>query len=295
MPNGAKNWFYTLNNPTDDDVQSLFRLPTGAIFHVVGREVGSSGTPHLQGTLGYSQRRTLQQIKNDLSLRLHLEPTRRVLASIAYCRKDGDYEQFGDIPTGATCGKRTDLEEFKKAVKDGIYSLKELRDNHSEVLAKYPRFCVDYIRDNRPLREVEDHPLRPWQADLYHRLSLPPNSREILFVVDLRGNEGKSWFADYYHYHHQETTQVLNPGKKADMSHALNEHIRVLFLDAPRSKQGEYIQYDFLEDVKNGRVFSGKYESGMKYLPPCHVVVLMNEHPDMSKLSEDRYNIREIN
>lgn len=78
------------------------------------------------------------------------------------------------------------------------------------------------------------------------------------------------------------------------MAYSLSEDIRVLFIDAPRSKQGEYIQYDFLEDVKNGRIFSGKYESRMKRLGPCHVVVMMNELPDMLKLSEDRYNIIEI-
>jgi len=62
-------------------------------------------------------------------------------------------------------------------------------------------------------------------------------------------------------------------------------------MDAPRSKQGEYIQYDFLEEVKNGRVFCPKYESRMKRLGKCHVVVMMNEHPDLTKLSDDRYSI----
>ena len=64
----------------------------------------------------------------------------------------------------------------------------------------------------------------------------------------------------------------------------------VLF-DCPRSKQGEYIQYDFLEEVKNGYVFSGKYEPRIKRFKVPHVVVAMNEYPDMEKLSADRYNI----
>lgn len=67
-----------------------------------------------------------------------------------------------------------------------------------------------------------------------------------------------------------------------------------MFVDAPRSKQGEFIQYDFLEDVKNGYVFSTKYESRVKTLDNVHVVVNMNETPDMSKLSADRYHIIDI-
>lgn len=65
----------------------------------------------------------------------------------------------------------------------------------------------------------------------------------------------------------------------------------IVIVDAPRSKQGEYLQYDFLEEVKNGRIFNTKYESCMIEFPSPHVVVMMNEHPDMTKLSEDRYNL----
>lgn len=295
MPNGAKNWFYTLNNYTDHDLSRFSCLPVGSIFHRYGKEVGEAGTPHLQGVIGYSSKRTLQRVKADLSLRLHLEPTRNVAKSLAYCAKEGDFYDFGEIPTGPSCGKRTDLDSFKTAVSQGVYDMRVLRDEHSDVVAKYPRFCLDYVRDHRPLREVPFHPLRPWQADLYAQLEKPADPRQIIFLVDLKGNAGKSWFCDYFHYNHQRTCQVLTPGKKHDMCHALDEQIRVLFIDAPRSKQGEFIQYDFLEDVKNGRVFSGKYESGMKYLNPCHVVVCMNESPEIGKLSADRLDVRILN
>jgi len=74
-------------------------------------------------------------------------------------------------------------------------------------------------------------------------------------------------------------------GFKKDMVHALNLSIKYFFMDASWFKQGDFIQYDFLEKVKDGMVFSFKYESGMKYLGPVHVVVFMNEEPDMTKLS----------
>jgi hypothetical protein len=67
--------------------------------------------------------------------------------------------------------------------------------------------------------------------------------------------------------------------------------MRVFFLDCPRSKQGDFIQYDLLEELKNGLFFKNKYESRMVELAPPHVVVLMNESPDPTKLSADRYTI----
>jgi len=61
-------------------------------------------------------------------------------------------------------------------------------------------------------------------------------------------------------------------------------------MDCPKSRT-EMLQYDFVEAVKNGMVFSPKYESRMKFLPPYHVVVFMNEFLDTTKLSKDMYNI----
>lgn len=110
-------------------------------------------------------------------------------------------------------------------------------------------------------------------------------------MVDKKGNQGKSWFAQYYYQTHPGTCQIIVPGKKADMALVINPDCRVFFFDCPRSKQGDFIQYDFLEELKNGYIFSGKYESCMKRLETPHIVVLMNEEPDTHKLSKDRYKI----
>ena len=284
----ARNWFYTLNNPTDHELDLFRKLPEFAVFHLFGHEVGKCGTPHLQGTIGYSKRMALGSVKKHFSGRMHLEPTRDVLRSIEYCSKDGRVERFGDVPTSNRTGQRTDLEEFKETVKSGVYSHGTLLDQHSDVMARYPRFCMDYVRQHRPLRPVQTHPLRPWQARLQSLLEQAPDSRTIVFVIGFSGNEGKSWFVDWWHFNHPSTTQVINPSKKNDMAFALDEDKTVFFFDAPRSKQGEFIQYDILEELKNGRVFSPKYESGMKYFNPAHVVVMMNEEPEESKLSVDR-------
>jgi hypothetical protein len=51
------------------------------------------------------------------------------------------------------------------------------------------------------------------------------------------------------------------------------------------------MNYSFLEAVKDGVVQSPKYESRVRYFNKVHVVVLMNQMPEMSELSEDRYDI----
>lgn len=294
MTKSAKNYCFTINNYTDNDLHRLSTLPDGAVWLIYGKEKGVSGTPHLQGCIQFSKRRTFNQAKALISEHSHIEVAKSVSASISYCKKEGDYTTIGPVPIKGSQGVRSDLESFKDSVKSGILSLSDLRERHSEVFSKYPRFCIDYVTDHAPKREVESHILRPWQNKLVEYLSTPPDDRTIVFIVDILGNSGKSWFSDWYAQSYS-ACQVLNPGRKADMAYALDTSIRVLFVDAPRSKQGEFIQYDFLEDVKNGRVFCGKYESRMKYLSRVHVVVMMNEQPDMTKLSEDRYFVMNAN
>lgn len=257
---------------------------------IFGKEIGASGTRHLQGTVCFQSRKRLPQLIQIIG-QAHCSITRYLSQSIDYCKKDGDVTEWGVAPTpGQKDGKRSDLEDFKASVKEGVTSMKELRELHSNVCALYPRFVREYISDLKPPITVQTHPLREWQSNLNSILLHEPDNREIIFIVDKIGDKGKSWFARYYCDLH-ENAQIIVPGKKADMAYTINEENRVFFLDCPRSKQGDFIQYDFLEELKNGYVFSGKYESRNKVLKTPHVVVLMNEDPEAGKLSNDRYRI----
>lgn len=286
----AKHWCFTLNNYSQDDIDRIVANSDRFDYVVFGKEIGASGTPHLQGFVSFPAR-----VRRSVCIaqigQAHFTVARNIDNSIQYCKKDGDFIELGVKPAGP--GSRSDLESFKVAVATGCLDLKKLRNDFSEIYAKYPAFCMQYVQDHMPRKVVEMHPLRPWQQALYDNLKREPDSRQIFFIVDPIGNSGKTWFGHYYCFLH-ENAQVLLPGKKADMAYALNPLSRVVFVDAPRSKQGEYIQYDLLEDIKNGYVFCSKYESRVKQMQPCHVVVFMNEDPDMNKLSKDRYVLRRV-
>lgn len=287
----GNNWCFTMNNYTPADVDRLATPIEGVRYLIFGREVGASGTPHLQGTVCFESRKRLPQVISTIG-QAHCSLTRFLSSSIEYCKKDGDFTEWGTAPKTKK-GERSDLEDFKNSVKEGLTDLKELRELHSSVMATYSKFAMEYLRDQRPVVRVEGHPLKEWQSELWAKLRLSPNNREIMFFVDRTGDTGKTWFAQYYCDTKDDGQHIL-PGKKADMIMALDETKRVFFMDCPRSKQGEFIQYDFLEELKNGYVFNGKYESRHKRLKTPHIVVFMNEEPDMSKLSADRYNITRL-
>lgn len=290
----AKHWCFTVNNPTDESRLIVAQLIENPIvsYVIVGREVGEQGTPHLQGFFSLTARKRFAQVKALFgTVNPHLEVSRNIRASIQYCKKEGDYDEYGSQQSRQ--GERSDLEAFKEDVKQGNTDLKSIIELHSDVYAKYTRFVIDYVNLHKPKRKIDSHELHSWQQDLNDYLKSDADDRTVVFIVDKIGNKGKTWFAHWF-ADQNERVQVLQPGKKADMAHCLDESCNVFIFDAPRSKQGEYIQYDFLEDIKNGYVFAPKYESRVKVLEKSHVVVLMNEHPDMTKLSSDRYKIIEI-
>lgn len=78
-------WCFTLNNPTEQE-REFFR--TCEVKEcVIGDEVGTEGTPHLQGYVTWKKNTRLSALKK-LSPRAHWEPTIAKEAAANYCRKE---------------------------------------------------------------------------------------------------------------------------------------------------------------------------------------------------------------
>lgn len=294
-----RHFCFTLNNYTTDDITELHALAPRTKYLVYGKEIGDGGTPHLQGFVSFATQRKYSGLRKWFSGRAHWEAARDPPAAATYCKKDGDFVEFGISPnlSRSKQGKRSDLEALRDAINSGESDRKKLRQTYPGVCAKYPNFVSQLILDQIPSPKIEDHPLREWQSQLCSLLKRPVDSRVIFFVVDTDGNAGKTWFTGYYNKVYGRAISLI-PGKKADMVYAFMSLVKpdtkVVFLDAPRSKQGEYIQYDFLEELKNGRLFNTKYESRLFEFEPPHVVVMMNEEPDEAKLSKDRVKVIKV-
>lgn len=92
----SRNWCFTVNNYDDSTEELLGQIRCRYI--VYGREVGQSGTPHLQGQIVYTNDHSFNQVRNDLPLGAHIEMTQSLGDSIEYCKKDGNFVERGDMP-----------------------------------------------------------------------------------------------------------------------------------------------------------------------------------------------------
>lgn len=288
----ARRWCFTLNNFTPQDEQRLQALQPK--YLVYGRETGQSGTPHLQGFVIFEAPLRLAAAKTQIGDTAHLETARGTSDQAStYCKKDGDYYEHGSL--GAQ-GKRTDWDEFFEWIKD-----QQHRPSQKEIITTFPKLWARYsqrmleISDAfvAPPQLVDGSP-RGWQVHLEELLNVDPDPRHVIFNVDETGNTGKSWFCAHMLQSKPDEVQVLKMGKEADMCYAIDENKSIFLIDVPRSRM-EYFQYSVVEQLKDRMVFSTKYNSRLKILrKKTHVVVMCNEHPDMEKLSADRYNIVEI-
>lgn len=109
-PAKVRNVCFTLNNYNDDDITRLSLLKEGVSYLVYGKEVGESGTPHLQGYVEFENPRATGKGWSNMKKLIgnaHFEVRRGTAKQASeYCMKeDKECYIFGEI---SRQGERTD-------------------------------------------------------------------------------------------------------------------------------------------------------------------------------------------
>jgi len=296
----AIQWAFTWNNyetpEAFDHLQTLYE-EGHATYIVYQQEIGEeTSTPHLQGFIHLSKKQRRRQVSRLLPSCSLRKVTRGTCdRMIEYCQKietrkpDTEPIEMGDRPKQQ---KRTDLDEFKQAVKDGAL-WDDLMDSHSAVIAKYGTFCSSYHNKFFPVPEKVCTPYvhRNWH-DVVHNFikdDHPQSDRQVLCIIDRQGAMGKSRLADHLESINPKVL-YLRPGKDADTAHIIKSQYSIFIFDCPRSRDKIGIPFNTIEQIKDGKVMSGKYDSQVKQLPRDNrVIVFTNSAPDPYKLSVDRW------
>jgi hypothetical protein len=156
MPSIRKSYTFTLNNYSDEEYESLVGdLNDEVTYAVVGKEVGESGTPHLQGYVLFRRSYHFNTIKNRFFPRAHIEVAAgSVDANFRYCSKDGDFIEIGTRPSH----KRTRDElavEFSSKLQSGHNGLDQFANEYPGV---YMFTGHNMLRNYQALRRPIERP-----------------------------------------------------------------------------------------------------------------------------------------
>lgn len=284
-----RNYCFTLNNYQDNQVQQIKEL--GGVNYIgFGYEVApSTGTPHLQGYINFSNSKTFSAVKKLLPDGCHIEVCKGLPSqNMTYCEKEGNFWESGTRPKDPKKNIQNNWQNIAMDIEYGI--------SWKDLLKKYPREAMTstkglrtYYEECRPKNFTQIEDLYPWQKKLQDILDEGIHSRQIIWIWDSEGNAGKSSMAK--HLLASGGWCVFANAKTADIAHAWQGE-NVVF-DFARS-QMDHLNYEVIEKIKDGVIFSAKYESMTKIFSIPHVVVFANAPPDESKMSRDRWNIKQI-
>ena len=181
----ARDYCYTLNNYTDEEYEKLKNIE--CLYHVLGREIGERGTPHIQGYLYFKNPRAFGPVKK-LLMRSHVERTitNPQLAS-EYCKKEGDFIEIGECPQQ---GRRTDVEVVREELHlgNGMRGVVKRATNLQQI--KIAEAILKY-----------EEPKRDWEPEVYWYWGLTGTGKsraahEVFENTDFyrkTANTGKWW------------------------------------------------------------------------------------------------------
>lgn len=149
-PKRSRAWCLTVNNYSEEEFQML--LHTECRYVILGREVGSEGTPHIQGYLYFDLFKSFRQVKL-LCPRAHFEIAKGSPDdNYVYCSKDHAYEERGSIPLSPSkkAKKGGDGNAERIAAAFASAAMGQLDQIPGDLRVRYYRTFKDIKKDHMP-------------------------------------------------------------------------------------------------------------------------------------------------
>lgn len=256
----ARHWFFTLNNPKENDWDEIKNIIHHGLIQVLVMqdEIGESGTPHIQGTFSCTRGNKLRAFSLKLSRKIFWEKNKDTEKARMYCSD----------PSKRPAGGRHFAHGWNRPTEVMRMEYNMLRPWQKDIADKF--------------KERED----------------PLWGRKFHWYWESEGAVGKSVLAKYFVDNHKalivagKNNDILYAVQQYII--LKKEAPEIVVVDIPRvNHNGVSIQA--LESVKNGCFFSGKYEGGMVRFNSPHIIIFSNEPPYRGALSEDRWDITKLN
>lgn len=188
-------------------------------------------------------------------------------------------------------GKRSDLDIAAESIRSHRCWRDVVNDPTLYCVMKAYSKWVRMIFDHKPLPLSKRYvAMTKWQEDIMAVILEDPDDRTIFWIWSKDGLCGKSQTAKEMVLNYNAL--LIPGGAYKDIAYAYDNNPIVVF-NYTRS-HSEFMCYDAMESLKDGVLFSSKYESAAKVFSPPHVIVFANTPPEDGKLSADRLIVTEV-
>lgn len=262
-------------------------------YILIGLETTNDNKEHLQGFCVLWHPKRMNNIKEIFKCTtMHIEIMRGTIEqNYEYCRKENNI--FFEHGNKDICGQgnRTDLKEIANKIDSANYKCWGdcIRDNLEEY-AKYPHL-IKSLFETKPLPKDDKFKPNDFQNRIIDMINTPPDGRTINWICDKTGGKGKTRLCKNLYLNNNAF--YCSGGRNNDIFHSYNNE-ELILIDIPKCND-EFINYSTIEKLKDGIIFSGKFNSRTKIrINNAHLFVFANCLPDTDKMSQDRWNIIEI-
>lgn len=294
----VSRWVFTFNNYDSQlNIRQYLSTQSSIKRAIWGFETSAVGTKHLQGYIEFHRSVRFTFVMK-IFPRAFWDPARgSSRQNFNYCSKGGHFDFIGDFSreqSGKTAATTKNIPMPVPLILRGLLNpvtaaqtkvSKEFSDKFN-----YYNYAVPFLTDIKERNELYDQwqnkLLYLWQFTVLRKL-MGQNDREILWICDPEGNNGKSFLAHYLHALYDFT--ILDGVLSCkDLAHVLKGKPKGAAFDLARSNI-RFVDYSVFESLKNGFLLSGKYKGKSMRFQPLRILVLANECPQKSQLSQDRW------
>lgn len=235
----SRGWCFTKNNYSETDEHECFGLAWKVKYIVVGKEVGESGTPHLQGYIYYDTLKSFKQVQHDVPEGSHIEVAKGdAQQNFEYCSKEGDFFEEGERP----------LTQAEKGVK-GKQAIEERWE-----LAKAGKF------EQLPPEQIKTYEY------IYSKYKELPQDRSELDNIWIFGPSGcgkSRYVREHYAVHYSKGMNKWWDGYNGE---------DVVVLDDFDPGHGKFLGY-FLKIWADHYAFNAEVKGGMLRIRPKKIIV----------------------
>ena len=186
-------------------------------------------------------------------------------------------------------GARTDFEAIREILREHgpEEGIRQVAERFPGQFIRYPSGITQLAQAVVPrVREDAGFEFRPWQAAIAKICKGKAHPRHIYWIEDPKGAAGKSRLTTYMC---REMNAVELDGRQSDAAFSYTGQPIVLF-DLARAVDLITLKdlYIVGEKLKNGQIYSSKYQSRLKVFEVPHVIYFSNSPPPVGVWSADR-------